>query len=51
MGTSQNAERLQASWGLSSAKFKFTANELRLEKTQLRRYEDILLTGNCYKIC
>ena len=47
MGTSQNAERLQAPWGLFSAKFKATANELHQEKTQLRWYEDILLTGNC----
>ena len=51
MGTSQNAEPLQAPWGLFSAKFKVTANELRLGKTQLNCYEDILLTGNCYKIC
>ena len=46
-GTSQSAERLQAPWGLFSAKFKATANELHQEKTQLRWYEDILLTGNC----
>ena len=29
-------------------KLKATANELHQEKTQLRCYEDILLTGNCY---
>ena len=46
-GTSQSTERLQAPWGLFSAKFKATANELHQEKTQLRWYEDILLTGNC----
>ena len=51
MGTSQSTERLQAPWGLFSAKFKATANELHQEKTQLRCYEDILLTGNCHKIC
>ena len=45
--TSQSEERLQAPWGLFSAKFKATANELHQEKTQLRWYEDILLTGNC----
>ena len=46
-GTSQSAERLQAPWGLFSANFKAIANELHQEKTQLRWYEDILLTGNC----
>ena len=50
-GTSQSAERLQAPWGLFSAKLKATTNELRQVKTQLRLYEDILLTGNCHKIC
>ena len=47
MGTSQSAERLQAPWGLFSTKFKIFANELHQEKTQLRGYRDILLTGNC----
>ena len=46
-GTSQSAERLQALWGLFSAKLKATVNELHQEKTQLRWYKDILLTGNC----
>ena len=46
-GISQGAERLQAPWGLFSTKFKATANEHHQEKTQLRWYEDILLTGNC----
>ena len=50
MGISQSAERLQAPWGLFSAKFKATANELHQEKNQLRCYEDIMLTGNCHKI-
>ena len=45
--TSQSAERLEAPWGLFSAKFKATANEIHQEKTQLRWYEDFLLTGNC----
>ena len=49
--TSQTAERLQASWSLFSAKVKAPANELHQEKTQLRCYEDILLTDNCFKIC
>ena len=44
-GTSQSAERLQAPWGLFSAKFKATATELREEKTQLMWYEVILLTA------
>ena len=47
MGTSQSVERLQAPWGLLSAKFKATVNELDQEKIQLRCYEDILFTGNC----
>ena len=34
-GTSQSTERLQAPWGLFSAKFKATANELHQEKSQL----------------
>ena len=46
METSQSAERLQALWGLFSVKCKATTNELRQEKTKLRCYEDILLTGN-----
>ena len=46
-GTSQSVEGLQAPWGLFSAKFKATANELYQEKTKLRWYEDILLTGKC----
>ena len=50
-GKSQSAWRLQASWGLFSAKFKATANELRQEKTQLRWCKSILLTGNCHKTC
>ena len=29
------------------SKFKATANELHQRKTQLRWYEDTLLTGNC----
>ena len=49
-GTSQSAERLQAPWGLFLAMFKATANELRQEKSQLRCYEDIVLTGYCHKI-
>ena len=51
MGTSQSAERLQAPWDLFSAKFKAATNELYKAKTQLKCYKDILLTGNCYKIC
>ena len=51
METSQSAERLLVPWGLFSVKFKATANELHHEKNQLRWYEDILLTGNCHKIC
>ena len=47
MGTLQSGERLQAPWGLFSAKFKAIANKLHQEKTQLRWYEDIRLTGNC----
>ena len=47
-GTSQNAECLQTPWVLFSAKFKATANELHQKKTQLRWYEDILLTANCW---
>ena len=50
-GTSQSAERLQAPWGLFSAKSKATSNELHQEKTQLMCYEDILLTDSCDKIC
>ena len=50
-GTSQSAKRLQAPWGVYSANFRATANELRQEKNQIRCYEDILLTGNCRKIC
>ena len=50
-GTSQSAERRQAPWNLFSAKFNATANDLDQEKTQLRCHEDILYTGNCYKIC
>ena len=46
MGTSQSAECLEAPWGLFSAKFKATANELHQAKTQLRWYKDILLTCN-----
>ena len=42
---------LQAPWGLFSAKFKAIANELRQEKTPLRWYEDILLSGNYHNIC
>ena len=45
--TSQSAEALEAPGGLFSAKFKATPNELHQEKTQLRWYKDILLTGNC----
>ena len=48
---SQCAECFETLWGLFSAKFKATANELRQERTQLRYYQDILLTGNCHKIC
>ena len=44
-GTSQSAELLQVPWSMFSAKFKVTAKK----KTQLRCYEDILLTGNCLK--
>ena len=51
MGTSKTAERIQAPWGLLSAKFKATANELRQERIQLRCYEEILLTDNCHQIC
>ena len=50
-GTLQSAERFQAPWDLFSAKFKATANEFRQEKPQLRCYQDILLTGNCHKMC
>ena len=50
-GTSQSAERFQALWGLLSAKFKATSNELHQEKIQLRCYKDILLISNCFKIC
>ena len=46
MGTSQSAEHLKAPWGPFSTKFKATANELCQKRTQLRCYEDILLTGN-----
>ena len=47
MGISQSAERLQATSGLFSAKFKATASELHQGKPQLRWYEDTLLTDNC----
>ena len=43
---SKSAECLQTPWSLFSKKFKVTANELRQEKTQLRCYEDIMLTGS-----
>ena len=33
------------------SKFQATANELAQEKTRLRCYKDIMLTGNCHKIC
>ena len=39
-GTSHSAERLQATWGPFSAKYKAFANELHQEITQLRCYED-----------
>ena len=50
-GAPQNEERLQAPWYLFSAKFKATANKLRQGKTLLGWCKDILLTGNCHKIC
>ena len=37
--------------GLFITKFQVTADELAQERTQLRCYEDTLLTGNCHKIC
>ena len=51
MKTSRSAERLRKPWGLFSAKFKASSNELNEERSQLRCYEDILLTNNCYKTC
>ena len=50
-GAPQNAERLQAPCYLFSAKFKAIVNKLRQGKTQLGWCKDILLTGNCHKIC
>ena len=41
MGTSKSAERLQAPWGLFSAKFKATANQLHQAENPakvVRRY-------------
>ena len=49
--TSQSVEFIQTPWASFSAKFKATVNKLGRERTQLRYYEDILLTGNCHKIC
>ena len=51
MRMSHSEECLQTLWGMFSAKFKVTANELRQERTQLRCYKNIMLTSNCYKIC
>ena len=48
-GTSQSTERLQARWGLFSAKFKATANELHQEKTQLRWHDKQLKKHTQYK--
>ena len=49
--TSQSAEWLQAPWDLFSPRFKGNVSEFRLERTWLKRYEDILPTDNCLQIC
>ena len=49
--TSQGAEYLRKPWGLFSTKLNATANKLGREKTQIKCYKDIHLTGNWHKIC
>ena len=51
IGTSQETECFRTLRSPFLAKFKANASELDQERTQLRCYEDILLTGNCHKIC
>ena len=48
--TEQRTECLRARRGPLPVKFLAIANELGQRKTQLKRYKDILLTGNRYKI-